>query len=223
MLASPFDSAQLSASPVSPVLVALAWARAAPEAPLVAVGLEVTLASPPLPPSAAPVATELPPAPGGALDLAGGGGHDVDAEAALAGDGDAHAAGPAVAGLGVDLDVVVGVAAVAGGGDGLGAGARVGEALGQPSRSASPVSPPSSPESPLVASPPTSALLSASPVSPVLVVLAWAIAAPVAPDLASGEEVTSDAPPSPPLASPVATDAPPVAMAEPVDVAADQR
>ena len=49
------------ASPVSPVLVALDCDVLAPEAPLVAVGVAVTLAAPPAPPSASAVATVLPP------------------------------------------------------------------------------------------------------------------------------------------------------------------
>jgi hypothetical protein len=52
-----------AAGPVSPVFVLPDWALDAPELPLVAVGLMVTVEPPPLPPLAVPVATPLPPVP----------------------------------------------------------------------------------------------------------------------------------------------------------------
>jgi hypothetical protein len=51
------------AAPVSPVFVLPDWAFEAPESPLFAVGLMVTVELPPLPPLAVPVATPLPPVP----------------------------------------------------------------------------------------------------------------------------------------------------------------
>jgi len=51
------------ATPVSPVFVLPDWAVEAPELPLLAVGLTVTVEAPPLPPFAVPVATPLPPLP----------------------------------------------------------------------------------------------------------------------------------------------------------------
>ena len=62
--ATGLDSAALSASPVSPELVALDWAVAAPLPPEVATGVAVELAAPPEPPLAAEVATVLPPPAG---------------------------------------------------------------------------------------------------------------------------------------------------------------
>jgi CubicO group peptidase (beta-lactamase class C family) len=58
-----WDAAADEAEPVSPVLVLPDWALEAPELPLVAVGLTVTVDPPPLPPLALPVATPLPPVP----------------------------------------------------------------------------------------------------------------------------------------------------------------
>lgn len=51
------------AAPVAPVFVLPDWAVEAPELPLVAVGVIITVEAPPLPPLADPVATPLPPVP----------------------------------------------------------------------------------------------------------------------------------------------------------------
>ena len=75
---------------------------------------------------------------------------------------------------------------------------------------ASPVEP-VVPESPEVAVLESKAVALASPVSPVLVLLLWAVAAPEAPLVATGVMVRVAEPPSSPLSSPVATLAPPVA------------
>ena len=55
----------------------------------------------------------------------------------------------------------------------------------------------------------------ASPVSPVLVLLDCELTAPEAPDVAVGVTVAEAAPPAPPLAEAVETEAPPAAMTEP--------
>jgi hypothetical protein len=55
------DAAADVADPVSPVFVLPDWALAAPEFPVFAVGVMVTVELPPLPPLALPVATPAPP------------------------------------------------------------------------------------------------------------------------------------------------------------------
>ena len=58
--AVPFEAAADVAAPVSPLLVADAWALEVPDAAVVAVGLTVRLAAPPAPASASAVPTVAP-------------------------------------------------------------------------------------------------------------------------------------------------------------------
>ena len=241
-VAAGLDSASLSASPVSPVLVALDWAVAAPEAPEVATGLAVRPASAPTPPSALPIETLLPPTapkpmPPRAIAAPPGAATGMATPPAPPSEATARpkmtlAAGPLSPDSASAAELAPELAKL----DALPMAVASPEspespespdsappemAMAVPSSAllvavglevASPVSP-VSPVSPLVAVGLDSASLSASPVSPVLVALDWAVAAPVSPEVATGLAVMSAEPALPELAVPTATLEPPMTTA----------